>query len=83
MDKFQLKEILEDNVATVVFTKVNGEQREMNCTLLAEYVPAKSEPTLLQESAESNDVIRVWDVDKNGWRSFHLGSVEYVHVKLK
>jgi hypothetical protein len=39
IDRYELKQILENSVTTVVFTKVNGEQREMKCTLLSEYLP--------------------------------------------
>jgi hypothetical protein len=83
IDRFELKQILEKSVATVVFTKVNGEQRKMKCTLLSEYIP-KSDvagkqlimETLTKE--ENPSTLRVWDVENNGWRSFRMDSINSV-----
>jgi len=41
--------MLNNRVVTVTFTKVNGEERVMNCTLLSEYLPGGTGPTLLQD----------------------------------
>jgi hypothetical protein len=83
IDRFELKQILEKSVAIVVFTKVNGEQREMKCTLLAEYVPKQNvvEKQLLSETLtpkENPSTMAVWDVENNGWRSFRLDSINSV-----
>jgi hypothetical protein len=83
IDRYELKQILENSVTTVVFTKVNGEQREMKCTLLSEYIP-KSDvagkqlitETLTKE--ENPSTLRVWDVENNGWRSFRMDSINSV-----
>ena len=40
-DKYELKEILSNSVSTVVFTKIDGTEREMKCTLLPEYLPTQ------------------------------------------
>jgi hypothetical protein len=82
IEKYELKQILQDNVMSVVFTKVDGSERTMNCTLIPEYVPQKpvvERQQLLTESlprAESPDTLAVWDVDANGWRSFRLDSIK-------
>jgi hypothetical protein len=83
IDRYELKQILENSVTTVVFTKVNGEQREMKCTLLSEYLP-KSDVVgkqLLTETLtkeENPSTLRVWDVENNGWRSFRMDSINSV-----
>jgi hypothetical protein len=83
IDRYELKQILENSVTTVVFTKVNGEQREMKCTLLSEYLP-KSDVAgkqLLTETLtkeENPSTLRVWDVENNGWRSFRMDSINSV-----
>ena len=83
IDRYELKQILENSVTTVVFTKVNGEQREMKCTLLSEYLP-KSDVAgkqLLTETltkGENPSTLRVWDVENNGWRSFRMDSINSV-----
>lgn len=77
-----LKE-LRNNVVAVYFTKVNGEKREMRCTLMPSLLPAN----YVNEQAEEQDfhnknpeVLAVWDVMKGGWRSFRIDSIEYVQV---
>ena len=80
MEKHELKQILENGVVTVVFTKKDGTERTMKCTLLPEYLPHQG-ATLLVEGAnrkENIDVLSVWDVDENGWRSFRLESVKEI-----
>lgn len=80
-DKYTLKETLRDGVFTVVFEKVDGTERKMQCTLNAELMPAQL-LTEQQNSAkirnENDDLLSVWDVEKNGWRSFHISKVKEV-----
>jgi hypothetical protein len=82
MNKYELKQQLQGNVATVVFTKADGTERTMNCTLLAEYLPAPSGPQLLTESTrpENDQVLSVWDIENGGWRSFRLDSIKSLTV---
>lgn len=82
-DRDTLIKDLQKNVVAVYFTKVNGEKREMRCTLMPGLLP----PTYVQEEAEVNkfheenrEVLAVWDVMKGGWRSFRIDSIEYVQV---
>ena len=83
-DKYELKEILSTTVSTVVFTKVDGTERELKCTLLPEYLPQKpvvEGQQLLTEGlpkAENPSTLAVWDMENNGWRSFRTDSVKAV-----
>ena len=81
--KETIANMLRDSVVTVTFTKVDGSERVMKCTLMSEYVPATgnsaSNQVLLQETGNDNN-ISVWDVEANGWRSFRVGSVKSVQV---
>jgi hypothetical protein len=68
-------------VIEVFFTKVNGEQRAMRCTLRPDILP----PNYVNEETEektfhqkNTDVIAAWDVTKGGWRSFRVDSVSYI-----
>lgn len=81
-DKYMLKEMLKNGVVSVVFEKADGTIREMNCTLNSEEMP----PQLLTEQqgsarirTENSDLLSVWDVDANGWRSFHVSKVRKVN----
>lgn len=77
---------LRKNVIEVTFTKVNGEQRLMRCTLRPELLPASFRDSLEEQNSEKSfhntnpDVIAAWDVQKGGWRSFRIDSVTYVQV---
>lgn len=79
--KENLIDMLRNNIVTVTFTKVNGEERTMKCTLMAEYVP--NAPTnngqmLLQESEAKT--LSVWDTEVNGWRSFRVENIKSISV---
>lgn len=79
--KIELKQIIQNNVVTLFFTKVDGTEREMRCTLLPEYLPDQyrnKNTQLLQESLgrlENANTLSVWDLDANAWRSFRCDSV--------
>jgi hypothetical protein len=67
----------------VVFTKVDGTKRTMNCTLSADLIPTDKMPKLPENGEpiklikENLDVIRVFDQEKQEWRSFRIDSVEF------
>lgn len=70
---------LKNGICSVVFEKVNGEQRQMNCTLSANHLPVSTDKG--HEEAESvarrisESTIPVWDVVLQEWRSFRIESV--------
>ena len=75
-----LTELLNHNVCVVKFTKVNGEIREMPCTLSADHLPARD----LKESRirrEPETSLSVWCTDQNAWRSFRLDNVISIRVE--
>ena len=63
---------LKNNICTVVFTKVNGEARRMRCTLQENLLPAKETESTRKQN---DDVVSVWDLENEGWRSFRKDSV--------
>lgn len=87
--QYKYEEILSDlreSVIEVTFTKVNGERRIMRCTLMPKYLPATYTENVTEQAnekqfhANNNEVIRAWDVQSGGWRSFRIDSVEYLQV---
>jgi len=71
-----LNESLKVGVVTVLFTKRNGEERNMVCTKDLTRVPQDQLPA--QEDlpiAVNEDVMRVYDLEKSDWRSFRKDSV--------
>lgn len=71
-----LRQLLARGIYDVTFTKVNGEIRTMPCTLDAKRLP----PAPVKESTRERkeDVLSVWCVDKNEWRSFKVMQVTEV-----
>jgi hypothetical protein len=77
-----LKSMLNDGVATITFIKSDGTERVMKCTLDRKMVP---EPKVVHESrlrSISPDVLPVYDIEAQGWRSFRWDSVTKVDIKL-
>jgi len=72
-----LKQSLAAGIVTVTFKKVNGDIRVMDCTTNLQHVPPSKWPKdKIQLSEESKDkTFRVYDVNAQGWRSFHSDSV--------
>ena len=58
----------------VLFTKKDGTERKMLCTLVN--IPAEHQPKNEVEYAENT--IRVFDIEKQGWRSFRLDSIKSI-----
>lgn len=70
---------------TVTFTKKDGSERVMNCTTNSELVPTQTivESTEPKKEKKSNeDVMPVYDLDAQGWRSFRWDSVKQVKFEL-
>lgn len=72
-------EQLRNNVLEVTFTKVNGEERVMPCTLLTEYMP-RPEQAEIATSLANTSVVRAFAIDKQAWRSFRVDNVTNIEV---
>jgi hypothetical protein len=70
---------LGESIVEVTFTKKDGTERVMNCTLLEDYLP---ETTGVGKAA-SFDAVSVYDVDAEGWRSFRWDSVKAVKLSVE
>ena len=69
----KLTRLLRRHKLYVQFEKKDGTIRYMKCTLLESLIPADKKPTL--DYTESLKAIRVFDIEKNEWRSFRYDSV--------
>jgi hypothetical protein len=86
MGKLDLIEKLFENVVTINFVKVNGDNRVMKCTLNKQYLPEKIEiesKDLLWDDRRnmSKESLSVWDVEANGWRSFRWDNLKEYDIE--
>ena len=85
MNREEMLVKLRSGVCRVVFTKVNGETRDMRCTLVRDMIPENQLPVtdeLTEKTAQpSTDVIRVFDLLADGWRSFKVDNVTSFEVE--
>lgn len=78
-----LKDLLHKNVAEVTFTKKNGDQRVMTCTLDDKLLPVvevveSAEPKKPRVLKNPNNTLSVYDINAKGWRSFVVKNVTAV-----
>lgn len=60
----------------VTFTKADGTERVMNCTLEHDVISEQfGESEKIDPDAKPSSTLRVWDLDKEAWRSFRIESV--------
>ena len=76
-----LKGILKDGVVSLKFEKKDGSIREMNATLKEDVVIPYEKKTD-KEKKVSKDVMAVFDIDKQEWRSFRLDSLKEIRGSL-
>ena len=76
MKRDTLVKNLQSRAMRITFTKVNGEERIMDCTLQEHMIPA----TDANNRKQNEDVLPVVDINKGEWRSFRLDSI--INVEL-
>mgnify|MGYP000055189566 CR=1 FL=1 len=68
---------LREGVCKVIFTKKDGTDRRMLCTLDMSGIPEKDVPkTDGNVTAVNTESVRVYDLEVEGWRSFRIDSVK-------
>jgi len=67
-----MKDLLRNKVLEVTFTKANGDERIMLCTLKSEHLPIGGSG---KTGVERPGVITVWDLEAKAWRCFKENSV--------
>ena len=72
--------LLKTSVVTLNFTKISGESRVMNATLLTEYLPQKDQKQLLTENNANVNTVKVWDTDIDAWRAIRMDSIKKIVV---
>ena len=74
---FAIKSMLSDYECVVNFTKVNGEDRTMPCTLREDLMPVATKIIKddIEEATVNTDIITVWCTDVQGWRAIRTMNI--------
>jgi hypothetical protein len=78
MNRTEMLEQLRQRTCRVIFKKVDGDERDMQCTLQEDVLPEKYQSTVGEEPAArqiNENVIRAWDINKGAFRSFRVENV--------
>ena len=74
MTKHELKTLIATRPQTVTFQKIDGSIRELVCTLNMEYIN-KRWTASGGGSPEPDNIVRVWDLENDGWRCFKVDMI--------
>ena len=80
----QVKDVLVKDIVEVTFTKINGDERVMTCTLHPDNLP---KPDIKEGEDKKERVIKnpenslaVFDMKAEGWRSFVIRNIKSVNT---
>ena len=74
----RLKTILREQEIKITFTKKDGTERVMRCTLDPSKLPVQESTETNTNRKVSTETMAVFDLDVQGWRSFTKKSVKCV-----
>jgi hypothetical protein len=79
-----LKSMLVVTEMTITFTKVDGTERVMKCTLEASKLPVVElkEDAKPRKETVSTKALRVYDLEKNEWRAFTIKNIKRIELSL-
>jgi hypothetical protein len=72
-----IRRILRESVITVHFTKTDGTERVMKCTLDEQLIPPSTNNATSPRKTNP-DVCPVWDTETQAWRSFRWDSLKKI-----
>lgn len=80
--KDNLTKALKLNTLNIKFKKTDGTIRSMVCTLQEKLLPIPEPNKVTQKKPSNENVLPVWDLEKEAFRSFRVDSViEYKTVE--
>ena len=77
-----VKGVLTVQPATITFTKKDGTERVMNCTLRSDMLPVVEIKEDKTPRKQNDNVLSVYDIDAQGWRSFTVNAVKRVSFTM-
>jgi hypothetical protein len=83
-DRFNnwIRVLLAERNVKITFTKKDGTERVMNCTLDPNVIPLIESVQDKREKNKDKDYIAVYDTDIKAWRSFIVKSVKSFDFEL-
>lgn len=75
MDNQKLISDLANGPVVVTFTKMDGTERIMPCTINEQIIAVKN-PGASTNYSQSGDTLTVFDLENNQWRSFRMSAVK-------
>ena len=81
IEKNWLKSTLTSEILNVTFIKSDGSERKMKCTLMEDKIPSEKAPKGSTKS-KSDEVLPVFDIENDGWRSFRWDSIKQINFTL-
>lgn len=79
MNRDEVLDVLRTKDGVLIeFTKLDGSERKMKCTLKQELIPEDSKPKGNGDVPVNEEIIKVWDLEKKGWRCFRVEAVTSV-----
>ena len=79
--KESIRSQLQHSVMNVKFIKNDGSVREMICTLL-ESLAIPYEKKTDKQKPENDEVLAVWDMDKDAWRAVRYDAIKEIHFDI-
>ena len=76
--KQSVSELARDNIIRVTFTKSDGTERVMVCSLMEQFLPPMMEDSETMTKDNPN-ILAVMDLVARSWRSFRINSI--IHVE--
>lgn len=70
----ELNKLLREDIYTVTFLKLDGDERVMTCTKSFNIIPEEHQPKTDKEPKQGT--VTVWDLNAKGWRSFRYDRVK-------
>ena len=73
--KETLRKLMKYAIHTISFEKQDGSIRKMVCTTNLDCIPVEHHPRGSVNKLDSGDVMRVYDLELEEWRSFRYSSI--------
>lgn len=79
ISKTNIHRLLEEGIVNVKFTKKDGSERVMKCTLMDSIIKPYERKTEDRVKAQKENILSVWDLEKDAWRSINFDTIIEVY----